>query len=55
VCYVWNSKDLFEYIKYRYLFSCNSTKAFDFSTLYTTILNSKLKDKLRVLVELCFI
>ena len=30
-------------------------KTFDFSTLYTTIPHSKLKDKLRELVQLCFI
>jgi hypothetical protein len=29
-------------------------KSFDISTLYTTIPHSKLKDKLRVLVKLCF-
>jgi hypothetical protein len=34
---------------------CNSIKTFDFSTLYTTIPNSKLKDRLRELVQLCFI
>jgi hypothetical protein len=30
-------------------------KSFDLSTLYTTIPHFKLKDKLRVLVQLCFI
>ena len=30
-------------------------KTFDFSTLYTTIHHSKLKDKLRELVQLCLI
>jgi hypothetical protein len=50
-----NSKDLLEYIQYRSLSSCNSIKTFDFSTLYTTIPHSKLKDKLRELVQLCFI
>ena len=45
-----NSKDLLEYIQSRSLSSCNSIKTFDFSTLYTTI-----KDKLRELVQLCFI
>jgi hypothetical protein len=44
-----NSKDLLEYIQSRSLSSCNSIKTFD-STLYTTI-----KDKLRELVQLCFI
>ena len=50
-----NSKDLLEYIQSRSLSSCNSIKTFDFSTLYTTIPHSKLKDKLRELVQLCFI
>ena len=49
-----NSKDLLEYIQSRSLSSCNSIKTFDFSTLYTTIPHSKLKDKLRELVQLCF-
>ena len=50
-----NSKDLIEYLQFRSLSSCNSIKTFDFSTLYTTISHSKLKDKLRELVQLCFI
>jgi hypothetical protein len=50
-----NSKDLLEYIQSRSLSSCNSIKTFDFYTLYTTIFHSKLKDKLRELVQLCFI
>jgi hypothetical protein len=51
-----NSKDLLEYmIQSRFLSSCNRFKTFDFSTLYTTILHSKLKDRLRELVQLCFI
>jgi hypothetical protein len=50
-----NSKDLLEYIQSSSLSSCNSIKRFDFSTLYTTIPHSKLKDKLRELVQLCFI
>ena len=39
------------------LSSCNSNKPFDFSTLYTiaSIYHSKLKDKLKELVLLCFI
>jgi len=55
---VWilkNSTDLLEYIQSRSLSSCNSIKTFDFSTLYSTIPHSKLKDKLRELVQLCFI
>jgi predicted membrane channel-forming protein YqfA (hemolysin III family) len=49
------SKDMLEYIQFMSLYSCNSIKTFDFSTLYTTIPHSKLKDKLRELVHLCFI
>ena len=49
------SKHLLEYIQSRSLSSCNSINTFDFSTLYTTIPHSKLKDKLRELVQLCFI
>jgi hypothetical protein len=50
-----NSKDLLEYIQSRPISPCNSIKTFDFSTLYTTIPQSKLKDKLRELVQLCFL
>jgi hypothetical protein len=50
-----NLKDMLEYIQSRSLSSCNSIKTFDFSTLYTTIPHSKLNDKLRELVQLCFI
>ena len=50
-----NSKDLLEYIQSRSLASCNSIKTFDFSTMYTTISHSNLMDKLRELVQLCFI
>jgi hypothetical protein len=50
-----NSKDLLECIQSRPLSSCIIIKTFDFSTLYTTIPHSKLKDKLRELVQLCFI
>ena len=39
-----NSKDLLEYILSRFLSSCNSSKTFDFCTLYTTSFHSKLKD-----------
>ena len=38
----------------RFISSCNSIKTFDFSTLYTTIPHSKLKDNLRDMVQLCF-
>jgi hypothetical protein len=50
-----NSKDLLEYIQSRSLSSCNSITTFYFSILYTTIPHSKLKDKLRELVQLYFI
>ena len=50
-----NSKDLLEDIQSRSHFFCNSIKTFDFSALYTTIPHSKLKDKLRELVQLGFI
>jgi hypothetical protein len=50
-----NSKDLLEYIQSRFIYSCNSIKTFDFSTLYTTIPHSKLNDRLREFVQLCFI
>ena len=49
------SKKLLDYIQYRSLSSCNNIKTFDFSTLYTTIPHSKLKHRLRELVQLCFI
>jgi hypothetical protein len=48
-----NSKDLLEYIQSISLCSCNSIKTFDFSILYTTIPDSKLKDRLMELVQLC--
>ena len=46
-----NSNDLLEYIQSRSLSSCNNIKPFNFSTLYTTIPHSKLKDTLRELVQ----
>jgi hypothetical protein len=49
------SKDLLEYIQSRSLSSCNSIKTFDFFTLYTSISHSKLKDRLKELVQMCFI
>jgi hypothetical protein len=49
------SKDLLEYIQSRSLSSCNSINTFDFFTLYTSISHSKLKDRLKELVQLCFI
>jgi len=50
-----NSKDLLEYIQSRSLSSCNSIKVFDLSTLYIIIPYSKRKDRLKELVQLCFI
>ena len=50
-----NSKDLLEYIQSNSLSSCNSIKTFNFSTLCTSIPHSKLKDKLKELVLLCFV
>jgi hypothetical protein len=41
---------MLEYIQSRSLSSSNSIKTFDFSTLYTNIPHSKLKDTLRELV-----
>jgi hypothetical protein len=46
---------MLEYIQSRSLPSCNSIKSFDFFTPYTTIPYSKLKDRLRELVQLFFI
>jgi hypothetical protein len=43
-----------EYIEPSSLSSCNIIKTFDYSTLYTTISHSKLKNKLREYVQLCF-
>jgi uncharacterized membrane protein len=50
-----NSKDMLGYTQSRPLSSCNSIKAFDFSSLYTTISHCKLKNRLKELVQLCFI
>ena len=50
-----NSKDLLDYIQSRPLSSCNNIKTFDFSTFYATIPHTKLKGRLRELVQLCFI
>jgi hypothetical protein len=50
-----NSKDMLEYMQSRSLSFCNSIKTCDFSTLYTTIPHSNLKDTLKELVQLCFI
>ena len=44
-----------QYIQSKFLSSCNSIKPFDFSTIYTTIPHYKLNDRLKELVQLCFI
>ena len=49
------SKDLLVYIQSGSLSYCNSINTFDFYTVYTTISHSKLNDRLRDLVQLCFI
>ena len=49
-----NSKDLSENLKAQSLYSVNSIKSFDFSTLYTTISHDKLKSKLKEIVNQCF-
>ena len=49
------SKDLLEYIQSKPLSSCNSIKTFDFFTLCTSISHSKLKDRLKELVQMYFI
>ena len=49
-----NSKDLLEYLKSLVLSRIYSIKSYDFSTLYTTIPHSKLKCRLKNLVNQCF-
>ena len=46
---------MLEYLQSRPLSSYNSINTLDFSTIYTTISHSKLKDRLRELVQMCFI
>ena len=53
--YLKNSKDMLEYIESRSLSSCNSIITFDIPILYTTIPLSKLKDRLKELVQQGFI
>ena len=52
-----NSKDILGYMQSRSISSCNSMKTFDFSTLYTTIPHSKLKDRWRTRVfdDICHV
>ena len=47
-----NSKDLLEYIQSSSLSSCNCSKTLDFSVLYIAIPHSKLKERIRELVQL---
>ena len=49
-----NSKELFESLKAQSLYSVNSIKSFDFSTLYTTIPHDKLKSKSKEIINQCF-
>jgi hypothetical protein len=54
--YVHYDVMMLEYIQSRPLPSCNSIKTIEFSTLYySTIPHSKLKNRLRELVQLSFI
>ena len=49
-----NSKDLLECLGSKSLKFCNNIKTFDFSTLYTTIPHSKLKERLKLLIQQSF-
>ena len=49
-----NSKHLLKCIQSRSLSSCNNITIFYFFTLYTTNPHSPLKDRLREMVQLCF-
>ena len=49
-----NSKDLKDILRSRSISVCNSIKSFDFSTLYTTIPHSQLKERLKGLIHRCF-
>ena len=49
-----NSKELLENLMAQSLYSVNSIKYFDFSTLYTTISHDKLKSKLKAIINQCF-
>jgi hypothetical protein len=50
-----DSEDMLEYLQSRPLSSYHRIKTLDFSTIYTTISHSKLKDRLRELAQMCFI
>ena len=49
-----NSKELLQCLDDHSLKVCTSIKTFDFSTLYTTIPHSKLKERLKLLISQCF-
>ena len=49
-----NSKELLEHLNSRSLAHINSIKTYDFSTLYTTIPHTKLKSRLKNLINQCF-
>ena len=49
-----NSKELLEHLNSRSLAHINSIKTYDFSTLYTTIPHTKLKSRLKALINQCF-
>ena len=49
-----NFKELLENLKAQSLYSVNSIKSFDFSTLYTTIPHDKLKSELKEIINKCF-
>ena len=54
--YVHYDVMMLDYIQSMSLPSCNSIKTIEFSTFYySTVLHSKLKNRLRELVQLCFI
>ena len=50
-----NSKNLLDYKQSRSLSPCNNIRTYDLSTLNTTIRHSKLKSRLRELVQLYFV
>ena len=47
-------KELLEHLNSRSLAHINSIKTYDFSTLYTTIPHTKLKSRLKNLINQCF-
>ena len=48
-------KQLLEYLQTRHLSKIHSIKTFDFSTLYTTIPHTKLKERLFGIIDNCFL